>query len=142
MTMEKGAGWFYWHQSGNLDYCHYVDLEGNHWYGWAEGEDFHWVLRQGHRYWWRDPMAGHWLYYERGCWWRADRQSDGLIEACVDGEYYLCDSSGEVQWDMGLDGNGDIISAPGMYQGDSRPSGHGHHGSHSKGGQQLAFDKN
>jgi hypothetical protein len=119
---------FYWHSDDGLDYCHYQDMEGNHWYGWADGEDFNWILSRGHRYWWQDPFAKHWLYYYQGYWWRSDGQTKDSIQVCVDGEYYACDSRGRVVTDMGQDGNGGITSAPGRYRGDSH-----HGGSHGEG---------
>ncbi len=120
---------FYWHSTDDLDYCHYQDMEGNHWYGWADGQGFNWVLWRGHRYWWHDPFAKHWLYYYQGYWWRADGQAKNSIQVCLDGEYYACDSQGRVISDMGQDGSGGIISAPGRYQGDMRHgNGGGRHG--------------
>ncbi len=127
---ETSIGRFYWHNRGGLDYCHFKDPEGNHWYGWGGGtENFNWILWRGHRYWWKDSFAGLWLYYYQGSWWRADGQKKNLIQACVDGEYYACDAQGNVLQDMGQDGSGSIVSAPGRYQGDS----HGGHGGHQGG---------
>lgn len=127
---------FYWHSTpGGLDYCHFKDLEGNQWYGWGgKDSDFNWVLWRGHRFWWHDPFAGHWLYYYRGYWWRADGQEKNSIQACIHGEYYACDAKGNILEDMGQDGSGDIVSAPGRYQGDSHHGGHGGHGSHGEHG--------
>jgi hypothetical protein len=80
--------------------------------------DFNWVLQWGRRYWWHDSFAGLWLYYFRGSWWRADGQRDGFIQVYIDGGYYVCDAEGNGLQDMGPDGTGAIISAPGRYQGD------------------------
>ncbi|HJT23722.1 MAG TPA: hypothetical protein VJ873_04055 [bacterium] len=121
---------FYWHRLDEVEYCHFRDMEGNHWYGWEDGDEkFNWVLWRGHRFWWHDPFAGLWLYYYQGYWWRADGQKPGRIQACIDGEYYACDAKGNILQDMGQEGSGDIVSAPGRYQGDFRHGGHGgHHG--------------
>lgn len=126
----------YWHTaSGGLDYCHFQDLEGNHWYGWSGGDgNFNWVLWKGHRFWWRDTFASHWLYYFQGYWWRSDGQAPHSIQVCIGGEYYACDGQGNLLKDMGQDGSGDIISAPGRYQGD-RHGGHGGGGHGGHGGQ-------
>jgi hypothetical protein len=134
---ETAYGKFYWHDFNGMDYCHYKDVEGDHWYGWA-GHDgkFNWILWRGKRYWWHDAFAGHWLYYYRGSWWRADGQAQNSIQANIDGEYYACDAQGNVLGDMGQDGNGDIVSAPGRYQGDSHHGGHGGHGGHAGHGGQ------
>ena len=74
-SVETAVNRFYWHSDGDLDYCHYQDMEGNHWYGWSDDGGFNWVLWRGHRYWWHDPFARHWLYYYQGYWWRADGQT-------------------------------------------------------------------
>lgn len=107
---EKDFRRFYWHGSIGPDYCHYRSLEGDHWYGWAEQGYFYYVLWKGNRFWWRDPVADHWLYYARGVWWRSDGQDRKTLQACVEGEYYLCDKSGKMLKDMGPDGNGLILS--------------------------------
>jgi hypothetical protein len=127
-STETDVNRFYWHASGDLDYCHYQDAEGNHWYVWSDDGGFNWILSRGHRYWWHDPFGKHWLYYYQGYWWRADGQTKNSIQVCMDGEYYACDSQGHVVTDMGEDGNGNIMSAPGRYRGDS------HHGGHGNGG--------
>ena len=119
---------FYWHAEGDLTYCHLMDIEGNHWYGWSEGGNFHWILWRGHRYWWHDSFAGHWLYYYRGLWWRADGQDKGQIQACVNGEYYLCDKDGNVLKDMGEDGEGNLLSAPNLRHHGGHHGGSGGHG--------------
>jgi hypothetical protein len=116
---ETKTQFFYWHLKNFLSYCHFRDLEGNNWYGWTDEDgNFNWVLWKGHRYWWHDPFAGHWLYYCQGCWWRSDGQSHGMIQAYLDGEYYVCDANGNILEDRGQDGTGAIVSAPGIYQGD------------------------
>jgi hypothetical protein len=135
-SSETAMQRFYWHSAGGLDYCHFQDMEGNHWYGWSEDGNFNWILSRGHRYWWHDPFARHWLYYYQGYWWRSDGQTGDSIEACLDGEYYACDSRGRIVTDMGQDGNGGIISAPGRYRGDSHhggSQGEGHAEGHGAG---------
>ena len=130
---ERSIGTFYWHQAGGLDYCHFPDREGNHWYGWISGGNFNWVLWRGRRFWWRDAFTGHWLYYYQGYWWRADRQDGQSLQVLVDGEYFLCDRQGKILKDMGQDGEGAIVSAPGRYQGDFHRGSHGgHHENHSQ----------
>ena len=127
---EKRPGHFYWHNLDGFAFCHFKDLEGNDWYGWA-GEDgnFNWILQAGTHYWWRDSFASLWLYYAGGSWWRADGQGKNQIQVNIDGEYYACDAQGNILEDMGQDGAGPIVSAPGRYQGDSH-GGHGGHGGH------------
>lgn len=132
---------FYWHMVDEIEYCHFKDMEGNHWYGWQDSDGkFSWILWRGHRYWWHDAFAGHWLYYFQGVWWRADGQKKNSIQANMDGEYYTCDAQGNVLGDMGQDGSGGIVSAPGRYQGDSHGGhggrGHGGHGDRSDGGHE------
>ncbi len=129
---EAGINQIYWHTSDDLDYSHFRDKEGNNWYGWSDGHAFHWILSLGNRYWWHDDFAGHWLYFAKGNWWRADGQSANQIQVIIDGEYYLCQKDGTIVKDMGQDGNGQILSASGRYQGDSH-GGHGGHGEHGGG---------
>jgi hypothetical protein len=132
---ETTAQRFYWHSAGDFDYCHYKDLEGNNWYGWSDDLGFNWILSKGHRYWWRDPFAGNWLYYFQGYWWRSDGQTRKKIQVCINGEYYLSDHNGHILKDMGPDGNGLIVSAPGQYQGDfQRGAGEGRAGGESEKG--------
>lgn len=129
---EKRTRHFYWHHLGGLAFCHFKDLEGNNWYGWAGGDgNFNWILQAGNRYWWRDSFAHLWLYYAGGSWWRADGQGKNRIQVNIDGEYYACDAQGNILEDMGQDGTGPIVSAPGRYQGDSQQTSFGGHGSHS-----------
>jgi hypothetical protein len=123
----------YWHTSGDLGYGHFRDNEGNNWYGWSDGQAFHWILSLGNRYWWHDDFAGHWLYFAKNYWWRADGQSANQIQVIIDGEYYLCQRDGTILKDMGQDGNGQMLSASGRYQGDSH-GGRGGHGSGHGGG--------
>jgi hypothetical protein len=132
--VEGIPGKFSWHSAQGLDYCHHKDLEGNHWYGWIEGGKLFWILGRGERFWWRDAFAGHWLYYFHGDWWRCDGQTRDSIQVCVGGEYYLCDGRGKILKDMGQDGNGGIVSAPGRYRGDFHQGG-SHDGSHGTGGE-------
>jgi hypothetical protein len=122
----------YWHR-GDPDFCHWRDAEGNHWYGWNDGGHFHWILMKGNRYWWHDTLAGHWLYYAKGDWWLGKPGQMDSIQVLVDGEYYLVQKDGTILKDMGQDGNGNIMSAPGRYQGDFHHGGGGH-GARSGGG--------
>ena len=131
---ERDVKKIYWHQAGNLDYCHTRDQEGNHWYGWVSDGKWSWVLWKGKRYWWRDSFAGHWLYYYQGYWWRADGQNGRSLQVLLEGEYYSCDGKGTLLKDMGQDGKGAIVSEPGRYKGDFRHGGGpgGHNGNHSR----------
>jgi hypothetical protein len=133
-SVETTPDRLYWHSRDDLNYCHYLDEEGNHWYGWTDEQGFNWVLWRGHRYWWHDPFAKHWLYYYQGYWWRADGQGKDSIQVCVDGEYFLSNGRGDVLSDMGQDGTGGIISAPGRYQGDMHHGGSHGEGHHGEGG--------
>jgi hypothetical protein len=127
-SSEKGIQRFQWHRGPGRLYCHYRDVEGNHWFGWAEGRVFHWILWRGRRLWWKDPLANHWLYYDRGYWWRPGGQKKGTIQVCLDGEYYLCAKDGTLLGDEGGDGNGAIVSPAGRYQGDRRGGARGSRG--------------
>lgn len=130
---EAGINQIHWHASDDLNYGHFRDKEGNNWYGWSDGQAFHWILALGNRYWWHDDFAGHWLYFAKNHWWRADGQSANQIQVIIDGEYYLCQRDGTIVKDMGQDGNGQILSGSGRYQGDFRGGHGGHAGGHGGG---------
>ena len=123
-----------WHVSDDidLDYCHVRDEQGNNWYGWSDGQAFHWILMTGNRFWWYDEFAGHWLYYAKNYWWRADAQSASRLQVLIGGEYYLCQKNGAILKDMGQDGSGEILSGNGPFRGDFHHGGHG--GGHAAGG--------
>jgi hypothetical protein len=131
---ERTVGTFFWHSANGLDYCHYRDMEGDHWYGWDEDGKMYWVLWRGNRYWWKDTFAGLWLYFDRGYWWRGDGQKDGQAQVYIDGEYYLCGRDGGILADEGQDGQGLINSGQGRFRGDYH-GGHGGHGRRQEGGQ-------
>jgi hypothetical protein len=136
----------YWHR-GSPNFCHLRDAEGNQWYGWNDADQFHWIMMKGNRYWWHDTFAGHWLYYAKGNWWWGEPGRMDSIQVLVDGEYYLVQKDGAILKDMGQDGNGNIISAAGRYQGDFHHGGggHGRHGGHGGGqghGQNAAPNSN
>ena len=133
-TEETRINQIYWHASGDWKYCHFRDAEGNHWYGWNDGQSFHWVLWRGNRFWWRDSFAGHWLYYFRNYWWRSELQTSNSLQVLIDGEYYLCQKDGTISTDLGRDGNGLINSGTGRFRGDFHHGGHGHEGGHEGSG--------
>lgn len=121
----------YWHSDDNGDYCHLRDEAGNHWYGWSDGQKFHWVLFRGNHYWWYDSFAKHWLYFGGRYWFRTDHKNPNDLQVLINGEYYLCQKDGTVLKDMGQDGKGAIISGNGTYQGDIHHGGRdGDHGAH------------
>ena len=53
---EMHPNQYYWHTWNHINYCHYYDPWGFHWYGWHMGADFFWT-----RY-----YSGYWWWYECG----------------------------------------------------------------------------
>ena len=96
---EKEAG-NYWHTYQKRRYSHYTDDQGNHWYGGPSDEVSHkWVMllwRNG-RFWWHDTDNDRWLYYYKNYWWSPNEQDPSLMDVYLNGQYYSCDRTGQIQ---------------------------------------------
>ena len=79
---------FYWHSFTIGSYCHYYDLEGNHWYGWDSGEKFHWVLQESGHFWWHDTTLNRWLYFAEENWWWPQNPDASRLQVYSQGDYY------------------------------------------------------
>lgn len=86
----------YWHQGGLGPYCHYVDFQGNDWFGWQEDGEFNWALAVQESLWVKESQDGRWLGYAKGNWWWKGDDSDGRLRLYRDGAYYLCDARGNI----------------------------------------------
>jgi hypothetical protein len=100
----------YWHQGELGPNCHYVDLQGNDWFGWQEDAEFYWVLAAQGAFWALDSGSGRWLGYAQGNWWWKGNDSDSRLMLYRNGTYYLCDARGNI-----IDSKGE---RPGELKGD------------------------
>jgi hypothetical protein len=83
---ETRAGQYYWHTFNGLNYCHYCDPWGAHWYGWYLGRDFFWTRFYWGYWWWYDPIWFRWCYWYDGWWWWQDPYDD-VIYVYNNGQY-------------------------------------------------------
>lgn len=86
----------FWHQGDQGPYCHYVDFQGNDWYGWQEDTKFQWVLAYQGALWVQEPMDGRWLCFSQSNWWWKGDDENGPWSLYRDGTYYLCDAKGKI----------------------------------------------
>ena len=103
---------YYWHAFNGTDYCHFRDGSGNHWYGWAEGPSFHWVLYRSGHFWWNDSYAQRFLYFNRGYWWWQGNRKDQFQVYLQDGHYHVCDPDGVLGDDLFTTGTEEVATQP------------------------------
>jgi len=113
---------YVWHFTDGTAFCHYYDMEGNHWYGWDREGKFSWARFQAGHFGWQDPVTNRWLVYAQGNWWWQDPQNSAHLQAYQGGRYYAYDSRQGALLPTALDPGG-IASAPGRYRGDFRHGG-------------------
>jgi hypothetical protein len=68
-TTEVQPNHYYWHTDNGLNYCHYHDRSGTHWYGFYAGTTYYWSRYEANHWWWYDPAYTRWLYWDDGYWW-------------------------------------------------------------------------
>jgi hypothetical protein len=91
---ERESNHYYWHHDvGGWDYCHYYDPWGYHWYGWYIGSDFFWTRYYSDRWWFYDPGFGRWCYWNDGFWWWQDPYHVTDVYVYHDGDYVPASSS-------------------------------------------------
>ncbi len=78
---------YYWHDDGGVNYCHYLDRRGHHWYGFYNGQNYYWTRYQGNRWWWYDPAPQSWVYYDDGYWWNQNQAQPQEVNVYVNGGY-------------------------------------------------------
>jgi len=93
MASETEAGRYYWHQDRGFDWCHTVDEQGYHWFGWYLGDAFFWTRSFGGRWWWYDGDNDRWDFYNEGFWWWQDPYHVGDLYCYSDGAYIPANSS-------------------------------------------------
>ncbi|HTB34265.1 MAG TPA: hypothetical protein VK842_05345, partial [bacterium] len=90
---EGRPGRYYWHHDNGFDYCHYLDHDGYHWYGWYLGDRCFWTRYYGSRWWWYDADFDRWSFYNDGFWWWQDPYHVGDLYCYSDGGYIPCNSA-------------------------------------------------
>ncbi len=97
---ETMVGHYYWHNYNGLNFCHYYDRWGCHWYGWYFGSAFYWSCWWGNYWWWYDPAYYRWCYWYDGWWWWQNPDNVQEIDVYNNGEYVPA-NSGETQGSTG-----------------------------------------
>jgi hypothetical protein len=59
---ENMPGRYYWHQDNGFNFCHYLDGQGYHWWGWYAGNQYFWTRYYGSRWWWYDSDNDRWCF--------------------------------------------------------------------------------
>ncbi|HUO58940.1 MAG TPA: hypothetical protein VMV05_12260 [bacterium] len=84
---------YYWHTTNGLNYCHYYDNWGYHWYGWYLGPQFFWTRWYGNNWWWYDSTFDRWCYWHDGGWWWQDPFHVNVVYVYNNGDYTACDTA-------------------------------------------------
>jgi hypothetical protein len=84
---ETTVGRYYWHNFNGVNFCHYYDRWGCHWYGWYCGSSFYWSCWWGNFWWWYDPLYFRWCYWYDGWWWWQNPEDINQIDVYNNGEY-------------------------------------------------------
>lgn len=83
---ERVVGKYNWHSFNGVNYVHYYDRWGGHWYGWWLGGGFFWTQYYWGSWWWYDPYWFRWCYWDGGWWWWQDPY-DSVVYAYDNGRY-------------------------------------------------------
>ena len=86
---------YYWHADNSFNYCHYIDNQGYHWWGWYVGDQFFWNRYYGGRWWWYDPDFDRWCFWNEGFWWWQDPYHVGDIYCYNNDAYIPCNSAND-----------------------------------------------
>jgi len=95
-----------------MDYCHFRDGSGNHWYGWPSGGNFLWAFFKAGHFWWHDTYAERWLYFDRGYWRWQEPKKDQFQIYLENGHYYACDVNGVLGEDLFTLGTEEVVTQP------------------------------
>ena len=105
-------GKYNWHKFNDTNYCH-LKKDGRDWYGWGEGNKFHWTLWWEGRLWWRDDYAERWLYLDQGnWWWQSSKKKNHFQVFLKDGHYHVCDLNGVLVDDLMRAGTEEEVTQP------------------------------
>ena len=92
---EAEHGRYYWHTDNSFNYCHYIDGQGYHWWGWYVGDQFFWNRYYGGRWWWYDSDFDRWCFWNEGYWWWQDPYHVGDLYCYNDANYIPCNSAND-----------------------------------------------
>jgi len=106
---ENRAGHYYWHHDGGVNYCHYIDDSGYHWYGWYLGDQYFWTRNFNGRWWWHDSDYDRWCFWNNGFWWWQDPYHVGDLY-CYNNDNYIPCNSAEDQVVVTASNNGNLQS--------------------------------
>ena len=84
---ENIANHYYWHTWNGMNYCHYYDPWGYHWYGWYLGGSCFWTRYYWNRWWWYDPVYFRWCYWNDGGWYWQDPANAEVVYVYDNGQY-------------------------------------------------------
>jgi hypothetical protein len=90
---ENQAGHYYWHNDDGVNYCHYLDASGYHWFGWYRGDQYFWTRNFNGRWWWYDADYDRWCFWNNGFWWWQDPYHVGDLYCYNNDNYIPCNSS-------------------------------------------------
>ncbi len=90
---ENRPDHFFWHNDGGINYCHYLDASGYHWYGWYLGDQCFWTRNFNGRWWWYDSDYDRWCFWNNGFWWWQDPYHVGDLFCYNNDNYIPCNSS-------------------------------------------------
>jgi len=92
---ETSRDRYYWHNIGGVNYAHYYDDHGTHWYGFYHGPRFYWSRYYANNWWWYDGGSARWVFWWDNYWWWWG--PGGAPYVYVDDSYYPYDmGSGQV----------------------------------------------
>lgn len=94
--IETEKGRYYWHRDHGFDYCHYVDKDGSHWYGWYLNGGYFWTRCLNGRWWWYDAVASRWDFYNDGKWWWQDPYHVADLYCYDEGSYVPANVPGDL----------------------------------------------
>ncbi len=86
---------YYWHTDNSFNYCHYIDNQGYHWWGWYVGDNFFWNRYYSGRWWWYDSDYDRWCFWNEGYWWWQDPYHVDDLYCYNDNNYIPCNSAND-----------------------------------------------
>jgi hypothetical protein len=92
---EIARNHYFWHTDNSFNYCHYIDNQGYHWWGWYAGGQFFWNRYYGGRWWWYDSDFDRWCFWNEGYWWWQDPYHVGDLYCYNDDSYIPCNSAND-----------------------------------------------
>jgi hypothetical protein len=92
-SSENQTGHYYWHNDGGINYCHYLDASGYHWYGWYVGDQYFWTRNFNGRWWWYDSDFNRWCFWNNDFWWWQDPNHVADLYCYNNDNYIPCNSA-------------------------------------------------